>query len=115
MKNIVSLCGKHLLIVAILSSSCENYVEIDPPKTYVASDHVFSNEKLAIAAVEGIYHQLYNSTGFASGWQNSVTVLSALSADDLNVGPFSLSMEQFYDNEIIPSNNYCQQLWSSAY
>lgn len=114
MKEIL-VCVWLVLSAVLLMSSCEDYVEIDAPNAYVIGDEVFANEELAIAAVEGLYHQLYANGSFASGGQQSVSVLAGLSADELLAGTYFLDMGQFQNNEIIPSNNYAQQLWSSAY
>lgn len=115
MKRIISVYIVLALSAVVPMSSCGDYVEIDAPNAYIVGDDIFANEELAIAAVEGLYHQLYANGSFAGGGQQSLTVLAGLSADELLTGPYFLDMGQFQDNEIIPSNGYVQQLWSSAY
>lgn len=60
--------------------SCESFVEIDTPNFQITTEAVFKDDETAIAAVKGLYNQLYhNNTGFSNGWENSITVLAGLS------------------------------------
>src|SRR5690606_18437282 len=80
---------------------------------------VFSNEETAIAAVTGIFNELFNSD-FANGYTNSITVVAGMSPDtfkttdvtDDRYGPFQ-------KNEISPGESPDSgsnlSLWSSAY
>lgn len=103
------------LIMGLCVSSCEDFVEIDPPNSRVVGSTVFENDRLATSAVEGIYHQMFNSGNFAGGSQWSVTTAAGLSADEFEVNPFSTSLLGFYRNDIDPSNPANLSLWSSAY
>ena len=82
MKNIKYIQPIIILLGLFMCNSCEEFVEVGQPNSRVVSDVVYQNEELAIAAVNGIYHQLFNYTGFASGGVNSITVLGGLSADE---------------------------------
>ncbi|MEH6681055.1 MAG: RagB/SusD family nutrient uptake outer membrane protein [Sediminicola sp.] len=103
-----------------LLPSCEDFVELEPPNYKMVAQTVFEDDETAIAAVTGIYNELFSSASFANGNISSVTVLGGLSSDiftttsatDLRYGPFQ-------QNQISPSEtqdasaNY--ELWSSAY
>ena len=114
--------NKTRLIPAVfiwLCIACESYVEIEPPTNKMVTETVFSNEETAIAAVTGIFNELFNSD-FSNGYTNSITVLAGMSPDtfkttDINddrYGPFQ-------KNEISPSESPDSSsnlsLWSSAY
>tara|TARA_R110002050_G_scaffold30192_4_gene77147 strand:- start:2919 stop:4307 length:1389 start_codon:yes stop_codon:yes gene_type:complete len=94
---------------------CEDYVNVDFPNSQVVGDMVFESDPLATAAVDGIYHQMFNPENFASGGQGSVTAVAGLSADELKASPFSPTLGEFNQNNIDPSNSRNNAVWSSAY
>tara|TARA_R110002020_G_scaffold37072_4_gene111782 strand:+ start:2817 stop:4232 length:1416 start_codon:yes stop_codon:yes gene_type:complete len=103
-----------------LLPSCEDFVELEPPNYKMVAQTVFEDDETVIAAVTGIYNELFSSASFANGHISSVTVLAGMSSDilettsatDIRYGPFQ-------QNQISPSEtqdasaNY--ELWSSAY
>ncbi|TNJ46249.1 RagB/SusD family nutrient uptake outer membrane protein [Tamlana fucoidanivorans] len=97
--------------------SCEEFVEVDPPNSRVVSAVVYQSENLATAAVDGIYHRLFNFSGFASGSVNSITVLTGVSSDELDLYNTLAFPEYpfFYDNTIAPDSSINLSIWSSAY
>lgn len=100
--------------IGLLFSSCEEFVEVSIPDDRITSETVFNSEVTANSAVQGIYNQLF-SVAFSSGRQNSVTVLSGLSADNLEATVTTESLVEFEQNEIFVGNSSNLSLWSSAY
>lgn len=103
----------------LATMSCEDFVDIETPNFQMISEDVFANDKTATAAITGIYNQLMNAD-FSNGWQNSVTVLSGMSADI--IAPRStthISYAPFWEHEIsvinTPDALANLELWSSAY
>src|SRR5690606_31012199 len=94
-----------LIFIIIVTQSCENYVEVEPPTNKMVIESVFSSEETAIAAVTGIFNELFNAN-FSNGHTNSVTVLAGMSSDifettnitDERYGPFQ-------KNEISPGES----------
>ena len=105
------LCG--LLFIWVLSS-CESFVDVDVPNDRITGSTVFNNDQTALSALDGLYSQLFN-TSFAAGGNRSVTFLAGLSADNFTVIEPSEDMEEFNENEILPSNGFNLDLWSGAY
>lgn len=105
------LCG--LLFIWVLSS-CESFVDVDVPNDRITGSTVFNNDQTALSALDGLYSQLFN-TSFAAGGNRSVTFLAGLSADNFTVTEPSEDMEEFNENEILPSNGFNRDLWSGAY
>ncbi len=103
-----------MILTLLILSSCEDIIEVDVPNDRITSASVFDNDNTAESAVRGIYNQLFN-TPFSSGFQNSVTVLSGLSADNLQSLVSDSNLLQFQENELIPDNSYVQGIWSGAY
>lgn len=95
--------------------SCEDYLEVDAPDHKIVSEAVFNNDETAQSAMQGIYHYLFQAA-YSGGYENSVTVLAGLSADELEcIRDNNLTLLEFEKNEILPSNNRNFSLWSSAY
>lgn len=82
-----------LLLIAISIMGCNKFIDIDPPKTQVASDNVFKENATAAAVLTGLYAQL-SSNGLFTG-RGGISFKTALSADELtlygNSGDASLS------------------------
>lgn len=119
MKNIRYSILSVIMATGLLMGSCEDFVEVELPNHKVVTETVFAEDETAIAAMNGIYNELFNSE-FSSGGMSSVTVLAGMSSDifettsatDTRFGPFQ-------QNQISPIEspdaiaNY--GLWSSAY
>jgi len=104
-----------VILVCFCLSSCEDWLEIEAPDNKIVSEVVFNDEATAISAMAGIYNQLVINS-FSGGWQDSVTALAGLSADELNyIRTTNLSFTEFEENEITPTNANNSDLWSSAY
>src|SRR5690606_36511578 len=101
------------LSVLLRLLSCEDFVDIDSPNFQMVTEDVYSKEKTTIAAVEGIYNQLYVANFSTYG----VSVLGAMSGDLVLARtdtylPFD-QHELFSINTTDASFN--QNIWSSAY
>ena len=108
--------GKSLIIACIfnfslLLTSCEDFVDIDPPNTEIIRQDVFERNQTAIDAVKGIYYEMING-GWASGGFGSVTYLTGFLADELD--SYSDNNE-FYNNSIQVDNSEVKGLWDDIY
>lgn len=99
----------------LLLSACNDFIEIDPPRTDLVRNAVFDSPESANAATIELYQQMHRS-GFASGDLFSITALTSLSADDIINGlSFSNQLQQFNDNTLLPTNRNVLSLWSEMY
>lgn len=105
-----------VVFFGIFLLSCENFLEVDLPKSRIVSEIVYKSDATATAAISGIYYQMMNNDGFAGGFFHSVTVLSGLSSDEL-VSHFEQDdlFTEFYQNELTPQHGANLVLWSSCY
>lgn len=103
-----------LAIACLLQLSCEDFVEIEIPDDRIVSESVFNNDETANSAVKGIYNEMYKAN-FSGGFQTSITVLSALSADNLKATVTTANLLEFEENQIFIKNSYNLGIWSSAY
>src|SRR5215217_3570700 len=107
--------GLGFLLLLILSS-CEKALEIDNPKSKIINEVVFEDDITASAAVTGVYASMLASGSFASGSNNSITAITALSSDEFVNYPISNTTAiQFNQNKIQSNNIQIYQLWSSAF
>jgi hypothetical protein len=99
------------ILALVVSSSCEDFIKVDPPKTELNSQTVFENDMTATAAIVS----LYGVMTFANGERNSITVVSAFSSDELTLFENTINLQQFYANNIVPTNSTVLGIWSDAY
>lgn len=104
-----------IIIIGLLSISCEDFVEVEAPDNKMVQDVVFSDDATAQSAMTGIYNQLFLAS-FSNGQRNSVTLLSGLSADNFrNIYTANLTRMEFEQHELLPDNPHNLELWASAY
>lgn len=104
----------YILILCFGFISCEDFVEVDVPDSKLTSQTVYSNDQTAESVLTGIFNQLFNSS-FANGGSQSVTFTAGLSADNFRLTTVNTEIQEFHQNQIIPTNNYNLTLWSGAY
>jgi hypothetical protein len=102
--------------MVVLLTSCDDFIKIDPPRTDLVRSTVFANDATANAAVSDIYAQLKND-GFASGSPSSLSLLAALSSDEmLQYGQRNTDQYlQFNENTLQSTNPMLASLWSNIY
>src|SRR5690606_22447642 len=108
-----------IMISCFAMLSCEDFVEIEVPSHKIVTETVFAEDETAIAAMNGIYNELFNSD-FSSGGVSSVTLLAGMSSDIFETtSATNTRYGPFQQNQISPREspdaiaNY--NLWSSAY
>jgi starch-binding outer membrane protein, SusD/RagB family len=108
-----------IILIALAFSACDDFVDIDPPRTALVQETVFESDATATAAVLDIYHQL-RTGAFASGSLYSVSYLGTLLSDeqqDYYVGtPESMvQYQQFNSNQLEEDNGIIFTLWADLY
>src|SRR5690554_1705647 len=100
----------YLLLIIVLMS-CEDFLEVGPNTSELDTELVFKNDNTAIAALEGIYHQLQES-GFASGNAQSLTFLGNTLSDDAIEHAVIDERFDFYNNSLRADNGTNNSIWS---
>jgi hypothetical protein len=103
-----------ILIVAACLVSCEQFIELDAPKTQIVSTKVFENDAGVRAALAGVYSQMMNNTAFASGGSIGVTAIAGLSADELENHSTIPAREAIFNNSLTGLNTV-STLWNDIY
>lgn len=118
MKTIITTYIILLLLLGI--TACEDFVQIDPPRTSLIKKTVFEDDVTANAAIQDIYYQLRSSL-FASGGSTSISFLTTLLSDEqisyFNSGlaSYDAQYHQFNDNTLHPQNTVVLSLWTDLY
>ncbi|RPD38131.1 RagB/SusD family nutrient uptake outer membrane protein [Chitinophaga barathri] len=102
-----------IISAAVLFTSCSKFVDTPTPKTELASQLVFTDDKTASAAVVGLYVDM---NGFNYQFANSlINYLSAIHADDLYYFTTFENYDVFRQVRLLPNSNYVTAYWSSVY
>jgi starch-binding outer membrane protein, SusD/RagB family len=109
-----------ILILIVSISSCDDFVNIDPPRTALIRQTVFKSDATAEAALLDVYVQLRSASSFGGGSVNSISFLMSLLSDEqinLVVGsPIAVAqIQQFNDNALLANNSTVFALWSDLY
>jgi len=99
-----------LIIGSLLITSCQDFLEIDNPKTELIATEVFADDLTATAAISSIYTKL--SSG--SGTLTSITFLGPLLADEATQYSTDQNTREFYANNITPTNGLVLAGWGSS-
>lgn len=112
MKTKIYICLFGLFLL-FTTESCEKFVDIDSPNFQMVTEDVYSKESTTIAAIKGIYNQLYVANFSTYG----VSVLGAMSGDLFQAR--TDTYVPFDHHELYSINttdaSYIQNIWSSAY
>lgn len=104
----------YILVVAFSLLSCKKFVTIDLPNSMMSSEAVYNSDVTATAAALGMYQKLIKITSFAaSGSDYSVTLLGAISADELD--NYLVTHVEIANNDMTAITGPVASLWSSAY
>lgn len=105
-----------ILFLILSICSCKKLVEVDSPITSTTETNVYANDATAIAVLTGVYTNL--SAGSFAGGPNSISVISALSADELvlyNGLSTASSLMSYYLNALNSLNTGGADFWYQIY
>jgi hypothetical protein len=104
---------KVLISALCVLFACEEFVNIDPPRTDLTKAVVFKNDATANAAMIDIYYGMM-LTGFASGSTSSITYFGTFSSDEQLCYSVDI-VQEFSDNELTQQNGFVLALWSEMF
>lgn len=104
----------YLLCVYMLLG-CERFVEIPLPNDQLTKSIVFQDDKLAKAAMAGVYRSLF-ATGYLSGSSQGAGMYLGCYTDELICyQPQSSGISQFYQLGITPQSTIIRNLWEVTF
>ncbi|MBW8244072.1 RagB/SusD family nutrient uptake outer membrane protein [Muricauda oceani] len=106
---------KKLLLIFPLLVSCEDFLDLSPPKNQLVGEHVFEEA----ATVDGVFAHIYTGlreSAFTAGTGSGISYALGHYADELD----HLSENQpvtrnFYNNSVLPGDSSVDGLWNSSY
>lgn len=105
-----------LMAVFTCLSSCNDFLDIDPPITEVVTETVFENDNTAISTIRGIYSGMMETGSFAGGGLGNLTTSTGLSSDVLiNFLIADESLNQLNFNGLLTENARTSALWTNLY
>lgn len=112
MKKIKIVIG---IVFCIHLLGCEDFLELDTPKDQIDRQMIFSDDRMAVAAVSNVYTQL-RSGGFLVGNRVGAGYLLGCYTDELEVvNPQISSHRSFYENTVLSTNTAVKDLWTASY
>lgn len=91
---------------------CSGFLTVESPKNELVSEEVFRDPSTANAAMLAIFSQMCNELG----GPYSISLYTGYTSDELNCHSTDPNLKMFYNNKILPGNEYLlQELWSPGY
>jgi len=113
MKTYYKILG--ILIITLGLKACNDFVEIEPPKSQLTGAVVFEEPSTANAALIDIYTKLRDK-GILTGTSVGASVNLGLYADELiYYGMLNETLSQLFDNALMDNNGLVQQYWNESY
>ncbi|UPK68062.1 RagB/SusD family nutrient uptake outer membrane protein [Chitinophaga filiformis] len=104
-----------ILIFLQLTTGCKKFLTVKAPQDQLVSQIVFSDDSTATAALIGVYQTLCSHKEYFTSGNKSITLLTGLSADELDNYSGNFNLEEFYHNNISPINNINSGIWDQLY
>lgn len=95
-------------------SGCDDFVEVDAPRTELVQETVFANDNTADAAMGNIYYSL-QTIGLASGTSSGISLLGAFYSDEMIYDGSEVQYAQFYNNDLPANHPLINTIWSELY
>jgi len=107
------------LIFGLSISSCKKLVDVDAPYTNISAKNVYTNDATAAAVLTGIYAKISsdNINLFGSSDLGSLSLITALSSDELNLYNLNNDDFRYYFTNILTANrpNSDHGYWTAIY
>ena len=98
-----------LFFILTLFVACKDLVDIDPPRTEIAREDVFSSDELATSAISGLYIDIFDNGSVIT---STLHKENGLYTDELL--DFTGNSE-FFENSILPVNSFVEETWTRLY
>jgi starch-binding outer membrane protein, SusD/RagB family len=94
-------------------NSCDNFVEVDVPKSQLTSDAVFEDAETANAVLAGLYTKL-RMNGILAGSTTGLSSMLGLYTDEFNYYQ-SNSVSNLYNNSLTAGTPQVSDIWNQSY
>ncbi|MGA9212362.1 RagB/SusD family nutrient uptake outer membrane protein [Kaistella sp.] len=105
-----------IIITATSSfSSCEQFLDLNEPTNQISSNIIFSDKRLALAAISDLYANLRTNTLLNGGLYGSGSLLGCYTDELTSVTASSLDFKTFFDLGIVPTTPAIDNIWINAF
>lgn len=102
------------ILLCMVSISCENFVEIDAPNNQLTGSTVFNDAATTNAALVNIYGKLRDNV-LTTGGGIGLPYRMGLYTDELELFSQDLQQQEFFNNNLTPTNFNIQNFWDEGY
>lgn len=95
--------------------SCEEFVEVDAPRTSLIGETVFEEDVTAEAAVVGIYAQMMENASTMFTSEANISILTGMSSDEFITYSSSQDFIDVNENDVLVENGIMQARWNDFY
>lgn len=100
--------------ITLILSSCDGFLEVDPPTSQLNNGNVFDEKATANAAMTDIYGKMRDA-GLLTGYSSGISQLLGLYADEMTLYGSSEDLQLTFDNSLLASTGTIKELWNSTY
>lgn len=109
-----------LVLLISLFSGCKKFIEVPSPTTSTSTDIVYADDAQAASVITGLMANMSQSNSSADGGVGSISIITDLSADNLDVASSALGQyigyAQYYQNLVNPLYSQgTQSFWERIY
>ena len=100
-------------VLCLLCISCEDFIEIDPPRTEIITETLFETDEGTSAAINGLYSQLVATDNIFNA---GLEVFTGLCSDELNDLSDDVFRFDFETSDVSPQNENINTIfWRRSY
>lgn len=103
--------GVMTIYLFLLTTSCQNFVEIPTPPDQLLKSNLFTTDVSANSTIAGIYSEMMESSVF----NGTFPISGGLCADELGRGGVDQTYDQFQQNNIQIDNSVNLTVWTDCY
>jgi hypothetical protein len=93
---------------------CSDFVSVEPPKNILVSETIFEDPATVESALAQLYYGMRDQQGLVSG-SFGLTTTMGIYADELDYYGFNSVYTQFYNHNVLASNDLIAAWWNQAY
>jgi len=108
-----SLAAGFMVLLLISLFSCNEWVQVDPPVTQLAGSNVYTSDATATSATVGLYGRMMERTNTL--FNGALTLCSGFSSDEFTIQTTNTTYQEYYNNNLVPTNASIDALWTTAY
>ena len=114
MKYFNQITVKITLLLVLILTSCDSFIEVDMPQSQLTGTSVFTDVSTATAAVADIYARMREG-GVATGTASGLSSLMSNYSNEFTFFGTNTDLESFNRHTLVPSNYYLSNLWNTTY